>query len=49
MEEGLLNNFNKDKIIQKTIPELEKSVVSGEILPANAARKLLEMRQSIKK
>ncbi|GIT04460.1 MAG: ATPase/protein kinase [Deltaproteobacteria bacterium] len=49
VEEGLLNNFHKNKIIQKTIPEIEKSVVSGEILPANAARKLLEMWQSIKK
>ncbi len=49
VEEGLLNNFRKNKIIQKTIPELEKSVASGEILPANAARKLLEMWQSSKK
>ena len=49
VEEGLLNNFHKNKIIQKTITEMEKSVVSGEILPANAARKLLEMWQSIKK
>ena len=49
VEEGLLNNFHKNKIIQKTITEIEKSVVSGEILPANAARKLLEMWQSIKK
>ena len=48
VEEGLLNNFHKNKIIQKTITEMEKSVVSGEILPANAARKLLEMWQSRK-
>ena len=49
VEEGLLNNFHKNKIIQKTITEMEKSVVSGEIIPANAARKLLEMWQSRKK
>jgi len=49
VEEGLLNNFHKNKIIQKTIAEMEKSVVSGEIIPANAARKLLEMWQSRKK
>ena len=49
MEEGLFNNFRKNEIIQKTIPELDKSVASGEILPANAARKLLEMWQSRKK
>ena len=49
VEEGLLNNFHKNKIIQKTITEMEKSVVSGEILPANAAKKLLEMWQSTKK
>ena len=36
-------------IIQKTIIEMEKSVVSGEILPANAAWKLLEMWHSSKK
>ena len=49
VEEGLLNNFDKNKIIQKTISEMEKSVVTGELLPANAARKLLEMWQSRKK
>jgi len=49
VEEGLLNNFHKNKTIQKTITEMEKSVVSEEILPANAARKLLEMWQSRKK
>ena len=49
VEEGLLNNFHKNKIIQKTVIEMEKSVVSGEILPANAARKLLEIWQSLKK
>ena len=35
--------------VKKTIPELEKIVASGEILPANAASKLLEIWQSIKK
>ena len=49
VEEGLLNNFHKNKIIQKTISEMEKFVVSGEILPANAAWKLLEMWHSSKK
>ena len=49
VEEGLLNNFRNNKIIQKTILEMEKSVVSGEILPANAACKLLEMWHSSKK
>jgi len=49
VEEGLLNNFHKNKIIQKTITEMEKSVVSGEMLPANAVRKLLKMWQSRKK
>ena len=49
VEEGLLKNFCKNEIIQKKIPELEKFVASGEILPASAARKLLEMWQSNKK
>ena len=49
VEEGLLKNFCKNKIIQKKIPELEKFVASGEILPASAARKLLEIWQSNKK
>ena len=49
VEEGLLNNFRKNKIIQNTITEMENSVVSGEILPANAALKLLEMWYSSKK
>ena len=49
VEEGLLNNFRNNEIIQKTIPELDKSVASGEILPSNAARKLLEMWHSSKK
>ena len=48
VEDGLLRNFRKNEIIQKTIPELEKSVASGEILPANAARKLLEIWHSRK-
>ena len=48
VEEGLLKNFRKNEIIQKKIPELEKFVASGEILPASAARKLLEMWQSSK-
>ena len=49
VEEGLLKNFCKNKIIQKKIPELEKFVASGEILPASAATKLLEIWQSNKK
>ena len=49
VEEGLLNNFRKNEIIQKIIPELEKSVTYGEILPANAASKLLDIWQSSKK
>ena len=48
VEEGLLKNFRKNEIIQKKIHELEKFVASGEILPASAARKLLEMWQSSK-
>jgi len=48
VEEGLLNNFHKNKIIQQTITEIEKSVASGEILPANAASRLLEIWQSRK-
>ena len=48
VEEGLLKNFRKNEIIQKKIPELEKFVASGEILPASAARKLLKMWQSSK-
>ena len=48
VEEGLLKNFRKNELIQKKIPELEKFVASGEILPASAARKLLEMWQSSK-
>ena len=48
VEEGLLKNFCKNEIIQKKIPELERFVASGEILPASAARKLLEMWQSNK-
>ena len=48
VEDGLLRNFRKNEIIQKTIPELEKSVASGEILPANAASKLLEIWHSNK-
>ena len=49
VEEGLLKNFYKNEIIQKKIPELEKFVASGDILPASAARKLLEIWQSNKK
>tara|TARA_B100000945_G_scaffold308336_1_gene297942 strand:- start:9 stop:995 length:987 start_codon:yes stop_codon:yes gene_type:complete len=48
VEEGLFSNFHKNEIIQKIIPEIEKSVASGEILPANAAKKLLEIWHSSK-
>ncbi len=48
VEEGLFNSFRKNESVQKTIPELEKIVASGEILPANAARKLLEIWQTSK-
>ena len=48
VEEGLLKNFCKNKIIQKKIPELEKFVASGEILPSNAARELLKIWHSSK-
>ena len=49
VEEGLLNNFHKNEIIKKSIPEMDKSVASGEIMPANAAKKLLEKWESSKK
>ncbi len=48
VEEGLFNNFRKNESVKKTIPELEKIVASGEILPANAASKLLEIWQTSK-
>ena len=48
VEEGLMNNLRKNEIIKKMITELEKSVVSGEILPTNAASKLLKMWQCSK-
>ena len=49
VEEGLLNNFCKNEIIKKSIPEMDKSVASGEIMPANAAKKLLEKWETGKK
>jgi len=42
VEEGLLTNFRNDPNIQKQIPELEKAVNSGKMLPTTAARKLLD-------
>ena len=42
VEEGLLTNFRNDPNIQKQIPELEKAVNSGKMLPTTAARKMLD-------
>jgi LAO/AO transport system kinase len=41
VEEGLLTNFRNHPDLQKQIPELEKEVESGKMLPTTAARKLL--------
>jgi len=42
VEEGLLTNFRNHPNLQKQIPELEKEVESGNMLPTTAARKLLD-------
>jgi len=42
VEEGLLTNFRNDPNIRKQIPELEKAVNSGKMLPTTAARKMLD-------
>ncbi len=42
VEEGLLTNFRNHPDLQKQIPELEKEVESGKMLPTTAARKLLD-------
>ena len=42
VEEGLLTNFRNHHDLQKQIPELEKEVESGKMLPTTAARKLLD-------
>ena len=42
VEEGLLTNFRNHPSLQKQIPELEKEVESGNMLPTTAARKLLD-------
>ena len=42
VEEGLLTNFRNDPNIQKQIPELEKAVNSGKMLPTTAASKMLD-------
>lgn len=49
VEEGLLTNFRNHPNIQKSIPELQKSVTSGKILPTTAARQLLDSWQSQRK
>ena len=46
VEEALLTNFRNDPNLQKKIPELEKAVDSGKMLPTTAARKLLESWQT---
>lgn len=42
VEEGLLTNFRNHPDLQKQIPELEKEVESGKMLPTTAARILLD-------
>ena len=42
VEEGLLTNFRNHPDLQKQIPELEKEVESGKMLPTTAAKKLLD-------
>ena len=42
VEEGLLTNFRNHPNLQKQIPDLEKEVESGNMLPTTAARKLLD-------
>ena len=42
VEEGLLTNFRNHPDLQKQIPELEKEVESGKMLPTTAARQLLD-------
>jgi len=42
VEEGLLTNFRNHHDLQKQIPELEKEVESGKMLPTTAAKKLLD-------
>ena len=45
VEEGLLKSFRNHPNIQKRIPELQKYVNSGKILPTTAARQLLDYWQ----
>ena len=42
VEEGLLKSFRNHPNLQKRIPELQKAVNSGKMLPTTAARQLLE-------
>ncbi|MBT4660584.1 MAG: methylmalonyl Co-A mutase-associated GTPase MeaB, partial [Candidatus Marinimicrobia bacterium] len=46
VEEGLLTNFRNHPSLQKQIPELEKEVESGNMLPTTAARILLDSWQT---
>ena len=45
VEEGLLKSFRNHPNLQKRIPELQKSVNSGKMLPTTAARQLLDYWQ----
>ena len=45
VEEGLLKSFRNHPNLQKRIPELQKSVNSGKMLPTTAARQLLDSWQ----
>ena len=45
VEEGLLKSFRNHPNLQKRIPELQKSVNSGKMLPTTAARQMLDSWQ----
>ena len=46
VEEGLLINFNNNSKLKNKIPEFEKAVNNGKMLPTTAAKQMLNLANS---